>query len=97
MSGRRRLEDGWLCPEHAHAPQTRAGRHVAAALDRPGVWKRAGLTAPLVGLDLNEALASLPADIDRDLARRYLIAAEGPYLAAWYKANPSKDTKANDG
>lgn len=40
------------------------------------------------GLDLAEALASLPDGLDRDLARELLIAAEGAYLAAHWRSNP---------
>lgn len=55
-----------------------------AAVMRPGAWKRAGMSAALMGLDLSEAMASLPGGLDRNLARRLLIVAEAAYLpAAW--------------
>jgi hypothetical protein len=56
---------------------------VLAILERPGVWKRAGMSGMLSGLDLAEALASLPDGLDRELAKRLLMAAETPFLIAW--------------
>jgi hypothetical protein len=58
-------------------------------IDRPGVWTRAvGLSAMIVvGLDLREALASLPPDCDRELARRLLLIAESHFVAA-FNARP---------
>lgn len=63
-------------------PRTIEGRSVLDALNRAGVWKRAGLTGLVSGLDLREALASLPAGCDRGLAKRLLIIGEAAYLGA---------------
>jgi hypothetical protein len=63
------------------------GRAVADLMCRPGVWKRAGMDGALTGLDLAEAMASLPRGLDRDLARRLLIAAEAAFFAAWWRAH----------
>jgi hypothetical protein len=75
-----------LCPEVEFAPVTAEGRAVLDVIDRHGVWKRAGMSGGLVGLDLAEAMASLPDGLDRDRARSLLITAEAPYLAAWWEA-----------
>lgn len=56
-----------------------------AALQRPGVWRFAGMSGIRMGVDLAEAMASLPNAIDRELARELLIAAEVPWLAAAYE------------
>lgn len=76
------------CPEIEYAPQTAEGRAVADILARQGIWKRGGMNGGLTGLDLPEAMASLSDELDRDLARRLFIAAENPYLAAWWAAQP---------
>ncbi len=60
---------------------------MADALDRLGLWRRAGMSAIIVGLDLVEALASLPAGLDRDFARRLFLAAETPFVVEWLAAN----------
>lgn len=83
--------DGERCPEIAHAPRTDEGRAVLAALDRIGVWRRAGMAGTLTGLDLVEAMASLPAGMDADFARRLLLAAEAPFVAAWLQANKAEE------
>jgi hypothetical protein len=54
-------------------------------MERIGVWKRAGMSGHVVGLDLAEALASLPAGLDRQLCRRLLVIAEAAYLAAYWQ------------
>jgi hypothetical protein len=43
------------------------------------------------GLDMTEAMARVPAGLDRELARRLLIAAETPWLeAVWSKEKPQE-------
>ncbi|MFN3656830.1 MAG: hypothetical protein ACK4UO_06220 [Pseudolabrys sp.] len=59
-------------------------------LGRAGVWLRAGLEGVPVGLQLREALASLPGGLDRDLCRRLLIIAEPAFLAALYRKRKDK-------
>lgn len=53
---------------------------VMRVLRRPGVWKHAGMSGALSGLDLAEALVSLPEECDREFARRLLIAGEAGFL-----------------
>jgi hypothetical protein len=86
-----------VCPEIEFAPATHEGRAVLDVIDRPGVWKRAGMSGALVGLDLAEAMTSLPEGLDRDRARSLLIAAEPSYLAAWWAAEEAAaaDKKTN--
>jgi hypothetical protein len=44
------------------------------------------------GLDLGEAMASLPEQgLDRDFARRLFMTAEAVFVAAWLEANPQKN------
>jgi hypothetical protein len=63
---------------------------VLAVLDRPGVWRFASFTGALIGLDLAEAMASLPAGIDRERARAQLIASETAFVRAFQQR---KDTE----
>jgi hypothetical protein len=56
---------------------------VLAVLDRPGVWRFAAFTGALIGLDLAEAMASLPDGIDRERARALFIAAEAAFLQSF--------------
>lgn len=56
-------------------------------LDRPGVWRRAGLNGTITGLDLNEAMGSLPDAIDRDFARELMAVAEGAFCTASCRAD----------
>ena len=56
-----------------------------AALDRPGVWRFAAFTGALIGLDLTEAMASLPQSIDRERARALFMAAEVAFVRAVHK------------
>jgi hypothetical protein len=58
---------------------------VLAALDRPGVWKFAAFSGALIGLDLAEAMASLPGGIDRERARALFIVAEIAFVQAFQK------------
>lgn len=64
---------------------TAEGRFVVAILDRYGIWKRAGMDGMLCGLDVNEALASLPDELDRGFAARLLAIAEIHYIASLRK------------
>jgi hypothetical protein len=54
-------------------------------IGRIGIWKRAGMSAHVVGLDLAEAMAGLPRGLDRQLCRRLFIIAEAFFLPAWWK------------
>ena len=56
-----------------------------AVLDRPGVWRFAAFTGALIGLDLTEAMASLPKGIDRERARALFTAAEVAFVRAFHK------------
>lgn len=76
-----RGEDGGFCPEIVHAPLTLEGRAVASIIQRYGVWKRAGLSGLMSGLDLAEACASLP-DCDRAFAMRLFVIAESALINA---------------
>jgi hypothetical protein len=58
---------------------------VAAALDRPGVWLRAGMDGAVTGLDMAQALASVPQDIDLDVTRQLFMAAEIAFVVAHFK------------
>jgi hypothetical protein len=90
----RRGEDGAFCPEIAHAPVTIEGRAVAAIMTRHGVWKRAGLSGMVSGLDLAEACAALPR-CDRAFAIRLFIIAERAWVNAAAALIRTKDD--NDG
>ena len=61
-----------------------------AALDRPGVWRFAAFSGALIGLDLSEAMASLPGGIDRERARALLIVAEVAFVRAYQKRRDSE-------
>jgi hypothetical protein len=63
---------------------------VLAALDRPGVWRFASFTGALIGLDLAEAIASLPDGIDRERTRALLISAETAFVRAFQKRKDSE-------
>lgn len=52
-----------------------------AILKRYGVWRRVGMDGEISGIDISEAIASLPADCDAELSRRLLIEAEAGYMA----------------
>jgi hypothetical protein len=62
---------------------------VLAALDRPGVWRFAAFSGALTGLDLIEAMASLPAEIDRERARALFTTAETAFVRAVREASTS--------
>jgi hypothetical protein len=67
---------------------------VAEVIGRIGVWKRAGMSGHVVGLDLAEAMAGLPHGLDRQLCRRLFIIAETFFVPAWWKrAEEVKDKR----
>jgi hypothetical protein len=78
--------DGEHCPEVRHRPLTREGTWVADVLDRPGVWQRAGMAGTVTGLSLPEALAALPAGLDRDFAILLLGRGENAMVATLAEA-----------
>lgn len=57
-------------------------------IDRPGVWARAGLAGTITGLAMAEALAGLPATLDRDLVAKLLARAEVSMVSAMVEAAP---------
>ena len=61
--------EGERCPEVEFAPRTQEGRAVLDAIGRSGVWRRAGMSGHIVGLDMREALGSMPRGLDIDFAR----------------------------
>lgn len=61
---------------------TAEGRAVLAIIGRRGVWRRAGMGAVLAGLDMADALAGLPRNLDRDLTVQLLTIAEAAFLPA---------------
>jgi hypothetical protein len=63
---------------------------VLAALDRSGVWRFAAFSGALTGLDLNEAMASLPHGIDRERARALMIVAETAFVRSYHKRKNSE-------
>ena len=67
------------------APRTPEGRAVVDAIGRWGVWKRAGMSGHIVGLDIREALQSMPGGLDIDFARRLLLIAERFFVPAWWR------------
>lgn len=79
------------CPEIEHAPMTAEGRAVLEAIDRYGVWKRAGFGGQIYGLDLPEAMASVPVGLDRDFVQRLFLCAEPGYLAGILSTIENKD------
>jgi hypothetical protein len=76
---------GGRCPEFEFRPRTIEGDEVCAILARSGVWQRYGESGERCGLDLVEAMASLPNECDRDRSRRFFIIAERAYLTALIK------------
>lgn len=87
-----RGDGGKLCPEIEHMPATAEGRAVAATLDRVGVWRYAGMSGILAGLDITEAMASVPADCDPEKTRRLFVSAERAFVAEWQKHQKSETT-----
>jgi hypothetical protein len=57
-------------------------------MDRPGIWRRGGLEGMVCGLDLGEAMTSLP-PCDREFARELFISAESAFVAALLKREKS--------
>lgn len=74
-------------------PQTREGRAVLAAIDRPGVWRFEPLSGTLLGLDTREAMDGLPDDLDRGLARALLLVAESEFVTAFRRRMASEKPK----
>lgn len=64
---------------------------VAEALDRSGLWVRAGMAGVVVGIDMENALAGLPSACDRDFARRLFVTAELFYVAAINRESDDSD------
>jgi hypothetical protein len=65
------------------APRTVEGFAVMRAIERLGVWYRAGMNGVIVGLRIEEAMASLPDDdCDRGFARRLFAVAEAAFCTA---------------
>lgn len=65
-----------------------------SVLGRWGIWKRAGMSAAVAGLDLAEAMRSLPpCGLDRDFARRLFVIAEAFFIPAalQYAKDNTKD------
>ncbi|MGE0038066.1 MAG: hypothetical protein AB7S93_20800 [Xanthobacteraceae bacterium] len=52
-------------------------------LDRPGIWRRAGMAGHVIGLDMREALAAIPTGLDVGVVKRLLMIAERHFVAAW--------------
>ena len=69
-------------PEVEHVAVTDEGRAVAAALDRPGLWIRSGIDGILTGLDMAQALASVPSNLDVEFMRRLFAVAELGFVSA---------------
>jgi hypothetical protein len=83
--------DGEFCPEIEFAPMTPEGIHVAAVLDRPGIWRRAGLGGSITGMDIAEARAALPPHLDSEFAARLLVAAELHFVNAYCSRNEKEE------
>lgn len=63
-----------------------------AALGRWGVWKRAGMQGEISGLDLGEALQSIPDDLDRLFVVRLFAFAEAAFIRAVHAQAQSEKT-----
>jgi hypothetical protein len=72
-------------------PRTREGVAVAHAIDRIGIWRRAGVAGTIVGLDLAEAQAVLPRGCDVEFAKRLFVVAEGAFCAAAFAQSAKPD------
>ena len=55
------------------------------ALNRPGIWLRAGMAGAVCGLDLPQALAGIPDECERGFTRDLLLIAEMQFIAAFNK------------
>lgn len=64
-----------------------------AVLNRPGVWVLSGMAGVMTGLSLREAMASLPAGLDRDRCRRFLIVAETAFLTALHRKTKDHENR----
>jgi hypothetical protein len=88
------MNDGKFCPETEHAPVTPEGHVVAAALDRWGLWKRAGMSGAIAGIDMSEAMQMIPPCCDREFARRLFVVAESAFCGAAIRVS---ETSAGSG
>lgn len=52
------------------------------AINRPGIWDFNAWSGALIGLRLNEAMASLPDGVDRDFACDLFVIAEIAFVRA---------------
>lgn len=85
--------DGRRCPEFEHAPQTIEGRVVMSLLKkRLGVWYRLGMDGSPAGINLTEAIASMPPECDSDRARALLIEAEAGYMDGYAEMKKREKT-----
>ena len=73
------------------------GRAVVTALARPGVWMRAGLSGVPSGLNVPEALASLPAHADPEIAKQYLVEGETAFLTGVWRRSETDKGKTGNG
>jgi hypothetical protein len=65
-----------------HAAHTPEGRHVLALLDRPGLWRRAGMSGVPCGIDWAAALAGRCVGLDLDAIENLLAEGERAMLTA---------------
>ncbi len=63
------------------------------AINRPGVWSFNAWTGALIGLHLNEAMASLPEAADRSFACDLFLAAEIAFVKAVDEADNKRGQK----
>jgi hypothetical protein len=82
---------GRFCPEIEHAPTTPEGFFVAAALDRWGIWQRAGVTGAIAGMDLAHAMYGAPPECDQSLCERLFVVAEAAFCAAATKGEQERN------
>jgi hypothetical protein len=68
---------------------------VLEAIGHAGVWKRAGMSGHIIGLDMRDALASLPRGLDVDFAKRLLLIAERFFVPAWWAQAEAMKEKAD--
>jgi hypothetical protein len=64
---------------------------VLAVLARPGIWRVHAFSGALLGMDMADAMASLPDGLDRDRARALLIVAEAAFVGAALEKTKAKD------
>lgn len=73
--------DGSRCPERAFEPGSAEGQAVAAALDRSGIYRTAGMAGVIVGIDIAEALAGCDPALDRSTLAYLFTQAEAGFIA----------------